>query len=185
MFGNLFGKKDAAPESKDAVWLSDTARRNGLRGDVEILAEDSCVIVVALTLAAAEEVAGALSTFNPVRCLSVVDAGALRERLATRGAVVVAMPGALQAQGAPEPAVPLEVLVCGRNERRSADDGIVRAAAALAAASHVTFHLSLDDALLRVHGDKLKPLLEKIGMNESESIEHEFVSRAIRNAQKD
>ena len=63
--------------------------------------------------------------------------------------------------------MPLEVLGCGRNDRRSADDGIVRALASLARSLHVTFHLSMDCPLLRARGANLKPLSEKIGMKEA------------------
>ena len=186
MFGNLFGKKKQAPADADAVWLSNAARLQGLRHDVGALVEDeNSVVVVALSMAAADELASALAQFNPTRCMSTVDASALRAQLAKAGAVTVAMSGALPGGDAPDSEVPLEVLVCGRNNRRSADDEIVRAAAELALSSHVTFHLSMDDPLLREHGANLKPLLEKLGMTENEPVEHAFLSRAIRNAQQE
>jgi preprotein translocase subunit SecA len=186
LFGNLFGSKDKAPADADVVWLSSAARLKGLRHDVEVLVEDeNSVVVIALSMAVADELASAVEEFNPTRCMSLADAGALRAQLAKAGAVTVAMSGALPGQGKPDSEVPLEVLVCGRNDQRSADDGIVRAAAALARTSHVTFHLSLDDPLLRAHGANLKPLLEKIGMKEDEPVQHALLSRAIRNAQKE
>ena len=185
MLGNLFGSKEKAPSDADVVWLSGAARLKGLRHDVGVLVEDeNSVVVIALSMAVADELAGTLVEFNPTRCMSIVDAGALRGQLAKAGAVTVAMSGALPGQGTPDSEVPLEVLVCGRNDRRSADDDIVRAAASLARTSHVTFHLSMDDPLLRAHGANLKPLLEKIGMKEDEPVQHALLSRAIRNAQK-
>ncbi len=47
------------------------------------------------------------------------------------------------------------------------------------------FYLSLEDDLLRVFGgDRIKGLMERLGMQEDEVIEHPWLSRAIANAQK-
>jgi len=47
------------------------------------------------------------------------------------------------------------------------------------------FYLSLEDDLMRIFGsDRISPLMEKLGMQEGEAIEHGLVTRAIENAQK-
>ena len=47
------------------------------------------------------------------------------------------------------------------------------------------FYLSLEDNLLRIFGsDRLSGLMQKLGMQEGEAIEHPWVSRAIENAQR-
>jgi preprotein translocase subunit SecA len=47
------------------------------------------------------------------------------------------------------------------------------------------FYLALEDDLLRIFGsDRIAPLMEKLGMQEGEAIEHKLVTRAIENAQK-
>ncbi len=47
------------------------------------------------------------------------------------------------------------------------------------------FFLSLEDNLMRIFGSqKVAGLMEKLGMDEGEAIEHPWVSRAIENAQK-
>ena len=47
------------------------------------------------------------------------------------------------------------------------------------------FYLSLDDDLLRIFGaDKIRGLMERLGMEEDVPIEHSWVTRAIENAQK-
>ena len=47
------------------------------------------------------------------------------------------------------------------------------------------FYLSLEDDLLRIFGgDKIKGMMEKMGMEEDEEIQHPWLSRAIANAQK-
>ncbi len=47
------------------------------------------------------------------------------------------------------------------------------------------FYLSLEDNLLRIFGsDRLGGLMQRLGMQEGEAIEHPWVSRAIENAQR-
>jgi preprotein translocase subunit SecA len=47
------------------------------------------------------------------------------------------------------------------------------------------FYLSLEDDLMRIFGaDKIKGLMERMGVEEGVPIEHPFVSKAIQNAQK-
>ncbi|MGK7344951.1 MAG: preprotein translocase subunit SecA [Candidatus Nitrospinota bacterium M3_3B_026] len=47
------------------------------------------------------------------------------------------------------------------------------------------FFLSLEDDLLRIFGsDRISGLMERMGMEEGEAIEHKMVSRAIENAQR-
>jgi preprotein translocase subunit SecA len=47
------------------------------------------------------------------------------------------------------------------------------------------FYLSLEDDLLRLFGsDRIQGLMEKLGMEEGESIEHPLLTKAIASAQK-
>ena len=47
------------------------------------------------------------------------------------------------------------------------------------------FYLSLEDDLLRIFGsDRISPIMEKLGMEEGEPIEHPLINRAVENAQK-
>ncbi len=47
------------------------------------------------------------------------------------------------------------------------------------------FYLSLEDSLMRIFAsDKVKSLMQRLGMKEGESIEHPWVTRAIENAQR-
>jgi preprotein translocase subunit SecA len=47
------------------------------------------------------------------------------------------------------------------------------------------FYLSLEDSLMRIFAsDKVKGLMQRLGMKEGESIEHPWVTRAIENAQR-
>jgi preprotein translocase subunit SecA len=47
------------------------------------------------------------------------------------------------------------------------------------------FYLSLDDSLMRIFaGDKVKGLMQRFGVQESEAIEHPWVTKAVENAQR-
>ena len=47
------------------------------------------------------------------------------------------------------------------------------------------FYLSLDDNLMRIFaGDKVKGLMQRFGVQESEAIEHPWVTKAVENAQR-
>jgi len=47
------------------------------------------------------------------------------------------------------------------------------------------FYLSLEDDLLRIFGsDRISPIMEKLGMEEGEPIEHPLINKAVENAQK-
>jgi hypothetical protein len=49
----------------------------------------------------------------------------------------------------------------------------------------VLFYLSLEDALLaNFGGDRIRPLMESLGMDEDECVEHAMINKAIFNARK-
>jgi preprotein translocase subunit SecA len=51
--------------------------------------------------------------------------------------------------------------------------------------AEILFYVSLDEALLQVFGsDNIKIMMQKMGLKESECIEHSFVTKSIINAQK-
>ncbi|MGH8673392.1 MAG: hypothetical protein ACREVG_03685 [Burkholderiales bacterium] len=153
--------------------------------EVEALAEaERSVVVVALTLAALDELGAALATHQPLRCADVFAKDGLRLNLARKGSVAIALSGALPLDWKVGPEVAADILVYGRNDSRAADDAIVRFADALGPNAHITFHLSLEDKLLQEFGGSIKPILEKLGMSADEPITHSMVTRAIKNAQE-
>jgi preprotein translocase subunit SecA len=178
------GKKVEAARGEDCVWMSHGARLKGLDHEVEVLAEaDRSVLLVALSLAALDELETALARHQPSRCADVFGKEVLRERLSKPGSVTVALSGALGTEVKAPAADCVDILVYGRNDTRAADDAILAFADALGPNAHIVFHLSLDDPLLKALTASLGPLLEKLGMKEDEPISHAMVTRAIRNAQ--
>ncbi len=79
----------------------------------------------------------------------------------------------------------LHVLGTERHEARRIDNQLRGRAGRQGDPGSSRFYLSLEDDLLRIFGsDRLKSLMERVGMKEGEKIEHKWVTKAIENAQK-
>jgi preprotein translocase subunit SecA len=186
MLKGLFGRKsDTAQRGEDTIWMNHAARLQGMSREVAALAEaERSVVLVALTLAALDELAAALAAHEPVRCADIFAKDGLRLNLSRKGSVAIALSGALPLDVKPGAEIGIDVLVYGRNDSRAADDAIVRFADALGPNAHITFHLSLEDKLLQAFAGSIKPILERLGMRADEPIAHSMVTRAIKNAQE-
>lgn len=186
MFERLFGKSNRATQEQDKVWLTDAARMKGIRREVDLLLTGGghSVVVMALTSSALSALAEALSPHGPMRCADSFSRDTLRRKLAEGGSLVVAVPAALPADFEPgADAPPVHILVYGRNQSRAADEAIVRFADRFGTRARVVFHLSIDDPLLRPHMEKVRPLLERLGLSAEEAITDAGTSRAIRKVQ--
>ncbi len=79
----------------------------------------------------------------------------------------------------------LHVLGTERNESRRVDNQLRGRCGRQGDPGSSHFFLSLEDNLMRIFGSqKIAGLMEKLGMEEGEAIEHPWVTRAIENAQK-
>ncbi len=79
----------------------------------------------------------------------------------------------------------LYVLGTERNESRRVDNQLRGRCGRQGDPGKSRFYLSLEDNLLRIFGsDRVAGLMEKLGMEEGEAIEHSWVTRAIENSQK-
>lgn len=183
MFGKLFGKKPSVQYQDDQVWKTAAACLNGLCAEaVKAAASARSVMVVCLTNAAFDAVDVVLVPHQPAHCRDLFGRDALRSALARPRALMVALSGSLPADTVATN-VPVEILVYGRHATRTADDVIHRFAEQLGAQVAITFHLSLEDALLKPFVDTSLPLLEKLGLKEDEALSHAFITRAIQNCQ--
>lgn len=187
----LFSKKSPEPphgraqRGGDSVWISQAAQRKGIAKTVEILIEaEQSALVVVRSISALDTLIADLSRFAPVRAADVFAREPLLAGLAKPGALVIATDKALPADPSPLQDGGLDIVVMGRHELRDEDERIVAFADSLGRAAHITFHLALDDPLLAQSADRIAPLLAKLGSSEDEPIEHEFVTRAIENAQR-
>jgi preprotein translocase subunit SecA len=79
----------------------------------------------------------------------------------------------------------LHILGTERHEARRIDNQLRGRAARQGDPGSSRFYLSLEDDLLRIFGaDRLKGLMERLGMEEGVPIEHRWVTKSIENAQK-
>ncbi|MEM7193767.1 MAG: preprotein translocase subunit SecA, partial [Pseudomonadota bacterium] len=79
----------------------------------------------------------------------------------------------------------LHVLGTERNESRRVDNQLRGRCGRQGDPGSSQFYLSLEDNLMRIFGsERISGLMQKLGMEEGEAIEHPWVTRAIENAQK-
>ncbi|MDE2059290.1 MAG: preprotein translocase subunit SecA [candidate division NC10 bacterium] len=79
----------------------------------------------------------------------------------------------------------LHIIGTERHEARRIDHQLRGRAGRQGDPGSSRFYLSLDDDLLRLFGsDRISSIMEKLGMEEGEPIEHRMVTRAIETAQK-
>ncbi|MEW6427272.1 MAG: preprotein translocase subunit SecA [Thermodesulfobacteriota bacterium] len=79
----------------------------------------------------------------------------------------------------------LHILGTSRHESRRIDNQLRGRAGRQGDPGSSRFYLSLEDDLLRIFGsDRISGIMDKLGMEEDEPIEHTMISRAIENAQR-
>ena len=79
----------------------------------------------------------------------------------------------------------LHILGTSRHESRRIDNQLRGRSGRQGDPGSSRFYLSLEDDLLRIFGsNRLSAIMEKLGMEEDEPIEHSMVSKAIENAQR-
>jgi len=79
----------------------------------------------------------------------------------------------------------LHILGTERHEARRIDNQLRGRAGRQGDPGTSRFYLSLEDDLLRIFGaERVQKIMERLGMEEGEPIEHNLVTRAIENAQK-
>ncbi len=79
----------------------------------------------------------------------------------------------------------LHILGTSRHESRRIDNQLRGRSGRQGDPGSSRFYLSLEDDLLRIFGsDRLSMIMDKLGMEEDEPIEHSMISKAIENAQR-
>jgi len=97
--------------------------------------------------------------------------------MAGRGTDIVLGDGVVEKGG-------LRILGTERHESRRIDNQLRGRAGRQGDPGSSRFYLALDDDLLRIFGgERMTSMMEKLGMQEGEPIEHSLLSRAIENAQ--
>src|SRR3989339_122559 len=97
--------------------------------------------------------------------------------MAGRGAGIVLWGGGVELGG-------LYILGTSRHESRRIDNQLRGRSGRQGDPGSSRFYLSLEDDLLRIFGgDRIHSVMDKLGIEEGEHIEHRFISKAIENAQ--
>ena len=79
----------------------------------------------------------------------------------------------------------LHILATSRHESRRIDNQLRGRSGRQGDPGSSRFYLSLEDDLLRIFGsERISGIMDKLGMEEDEAIEHSMISRAIENAQR-
>jgi preprotein translocase subunit SecA len=79
----------------------------------------------------------------------------------------------------------LHILGTERHESRRIDNQLRGRSGRQGDPGSSRFYLSLEDDLMRIFGgDRVKMIMERVGMEEGEPIEHSYTTKAIQNAQK-
>jgi len=79
----------------------------------------------------------------------------------------------------------LHILATSRHESRRIDNQLRGRAGRQGDPGSSRFYLSLEDDLLRIFGsDRISGIMDRLGMEEDEPIEHSMITRAIENAQR-
>jgi preprotein translocase subunit SecA len=98
--------------------------------------------------------------------------------MAGRGTDIVLGDGVIDLDG-------LHILGTERHESRRIDNQLRGRSGRQGDPGTSRFYLSLEDDLLRIFGsERMASIMERLGMEEGQPIEHSLVSRAIENAQK-
>ena len=97
--------------------------------------------------------------------------------MAGRGTDIVLGEGVIELGG-------LHILGTSRHESRRIDNQLRGRSGRQGDPGSSRFYLSLEDDLLRIFGgDRIHAVMDKLGIEEGEHIEHRFISKAIENAQ--
>ena len=98
--------------------------------------------------------------------------------MAGRGTDIVLGPGVVEMGG-------VHILGTERHEARRIDNQLRGRSGRQGDPGSSKFYLSLDDDLMRIFGsDKIKGIMEKLGMEEGQEITHPWVSKAIERSQR-
>ena len=98
--------------------------------------------------------------------------------MAGRGTDIVLGEGIADIEG-------LHVIGTERHESRRIDNQLRGRSGRQGDPGSSRFYLSMEDDLMRIFGsDRIKNIMEKLGMEEGQDIQHPFITKAIENAQK-
>jgi preprotein translocase subunit SecA len=177
----------------DRIWLNQEAKFRGLCNEIQEQLHASPVIVAAAhfpeTLNRLRTELTKRNLANRDQANSLSPAGFFREVKGDNPPTVILVQArALVPDEFPAPLVDetrsVSILVAERHFLRSHDDRVVDFARGLGSRCRLSFHLSLEDPLMRIFaGEWVGQMLRNLGMTDSQPIESAMVNRRIKGAQ--
>jgi hypothetical protein len=169
----------------DQVRLDAAACARGLHAEVRAaLGEGAAALLLLRAPGDLAAAAVALADCTPRVAEDHYALGELPRYLSAAGLLGIGLVDDLRAATAPPlRGAPLQVHVRGRASRRSEDQRLLDLLAPWRPL-RVVFHHALDDALLREHAGRLRPLLQRLGLAADEAITSPLLTRALRRAQR-
>lgn len=176
-------RKSSTPTTSDKVWKNRTACLKGVAKESWSASKESRVPLVVTFFDESQRALVEFLTTHKIpfkEVHSFEEIGRLeKNKLAVLRAVDVNHANGIHAE------INAAIFVLGHYPIAEVENKTLEALAMHFPGSRISFCLSLDDALFATFGSgNIKSLMEKLGMNEEEYIEHNFVAKAIRNAQE-
>ncbi len=179
----------------DQVYRTEKEKFNAVLEDVKVQhAAGRPVLVGTVSIEKSERVSGLLTRHGiPHNVLNakhhekeaaiIAEAGhpgrvTIATNMAGRGVDIKLGDGVVESGG-------LHIIGTERHESRRVDNQLRGRAGRQGDPGSSRFYLSLEDDLLRIFGgERISPIMERLGMEEGEPIEHGLINRAVENAQK-
>lgn len=175
LFDALFGGRPASRVeiTDDKIWISHQARFRGVVKEISSLATSGTDAI--LVIAHFSNVLEVLKPIVETSLVTIPKMTALAEQLS---------PAMAEQLGLDEQAR-VNLIVAEKHPLPSADEAVIAFAEKLPCRSRITYHLSLDDVVLKsFRGEWLQSVLMKLGMTEEETIESKMVTRRLKAAQR-
>lgn len=175
LFDLLFGrgKPKNVTRTGDRIWLSADAKFAGLARELAQRSRSDSVAI--LLVAHFPDVCQRLETACASAAPQVPVKAVLARDLSPDIASALALDGSAM----------LDMIVAERHPLPSVDQQIEQFASELPCRCRISYHLSLDDAVIKAFaGEWVRSILMQLGMTADEAIESAMVSRRIQQAQK-
>ena len=182
-------------DSSDQIYRTEKEKYRAVLEEVKVLHEQGRpVLVGTVSIEKSERVSGLLTRHGiPHNVLNakhhekeaqiIAEAGqpgkvTIATNMAGRGVDIKLGEGVVEKGG-------LHIIGTERHESRRVDNQLRGRAGRQGDPGSSRFFLSLEDDLLRIFGsDRISPVMEKLGMEEGDPIEHPLINKAVENAQK-
>lgn len=179
----------------DVIYKNEKAKYRAVINEIKSMHEQGRpVLVGTISIDVSEKIAGMLkkekiahevlnAKHHEREAEIIADAGmkgkvTIATNMAGRGTDIKLGEGVVEAGG-------LHILGTSRHESRRIDNQLRGRAGRQGDPGSSRFFLSLEDDLLRIFGsDRITGIMDKLGMEEDEPIEHTMITRAIENAQR-